>query len=303
VASIQSRLLWPAMLAFRAWQRRLVRQGPRAIVRFNLRSVRMAPAAHLPRGVRRERGVVGGIGGEWLRPEVGTTSRAVVMYVHGGGNFFGLSPAHVEVAAVIAASTGLPTFAVDHRLMPAHHYPAAHDDTAAAYTALAAEGPVVLIGESSGGVLSLAAMQRARTVGTPLPTLWVGLSPSIDYDFDRGPDFARAEDPFNAPEFSALMLREYVAGADLATPDLSPVAAGLEGMPPMVVHVAEHDLLLGHARRLVAVATAAGVPCRSHEWSGIWHGWHLMGFLPEARAVLAEVSRDITAHLAENSKR
>lgn len=301
MASIRSRLLWPAMLGFRAWQRRLVRQGPEAIVRFSVRSARMAPAPRLPKGVRRERGLVGGIPGDWLRPEVAGPSKARVMFVHGGGIFFGLTTPHVEVAALIASLTGLPTFAVDHRLMPAHPYPAAHDDTSAAFAALAAEGPVVLVGESSGGVLSLAAMQRARAAGSRQPVLWVGISPTIDYDFDRSPDYAITDDPFNAPEFSALMHREYVAGADLSTPDLSPVAAGLAGMPPMVVHVAEHDLLLGHARRLVATATAAGVPCSSHEWSGIWHGWHLIGFLPEAQQALAELAHEIRRHTAHDA--
>jgi len=223
------------------------------------------------------------------------------MFVHGGGIFFGLSPAQLEVAASIAGLTGLPTFAIDYRLMPVHRYPAAHDDTVVAYAALAAEGPVVLVGESSGGVLSLAAIQRARTAGIAMPTLWVGISPAIDFAFDTDPGFGSSRDPFVAPEFTALMHREYVGGADLASPDLSPVAAGLLGMPPLIIHYAEHDLLLGHARRLADAAAASRIGSSSREWAGMWHGWHLMSIIPESKEVLGDIASAIRDRLVLTS--
>jgi len=156
---------------------------------------------------------------------------------------------------------------------------------------------VVLVGESSGGVLSLAAVQRARTAGIALPALWVGISPTIDYAFDTEPDFGSSRDPFAAPEFTALMHREYVGGADLASPDLSPVAAGLTGMPPLIVHHAERDLLLGHARQLANAAAASRVASTSREWAGMWHGWHLMSIIPESREVLGDISNEIRRQL------
>ena len=69
--------------------------------------------------------------------------------------------------------TGSTVVMPDYRLAPEHRFPAAQDDCFNAYRGLIESGVdparVVVVGESCGGSLSLAALVRARDAGLPMP--------------------------------------------------------------------------------------------------------------------------------------
>jgi acetyl esterase/lipase len=254
----------------------------------------MAPKARLPAGVTDEIVTLGGVSAEWLVPN-GAPESPVLVFVHGGGIFFALTAAERLAAALIGKASGFKVLAVDYRIMPGNPYPAAHDDCFAAYSAVAGQGTeVCLIGESSGGVLSLAVMLRARAADVPLPRLWVGLSPTADYAFDTDSEFRRSRDPFVSPAFVAAMHRHYVNGADLSTPDLSPGQADLTGLPDVYIVYGEHELLSDHVIRLARGARQHGIQVELQAWPHMWHGWHLLcGVLPEADQTLMALGANI----------
>ena len=66
----------------------------------------------------------------------------------------------------------------------------------------------------------------------------------------------------------------FAPGADLAAPELAPLATDLGGLPPMVVHVGSEEILLPDAVRLARGARAAGVPVELRRWDGLWHVAH-----------------------------
>jgi acetyl esterase/lipase len=57
----------------------------------------------------------------------------VVLYLHGGGYFFGSPQTHRQLALNMAKHCDAPVFSLDYRLAPKHRFPAALDDAVAAY--------------------------------------------------------------------------------------------------------------------------------------------------------------------------
>src|SRR5436305_1111968 len=91
---------------------------------------------------------------EWLTPP-GVRTDAVVLYLHGGGYVIGSPRSHRHLAAAIARSAGTRALLLDYRLAPEHPFPAALEDSVAAYQWLLGQGiapeRVVVAGDSVAG--------------------------------------------------------------------------------------------------------------------------------------------------------
>jgi len=110
------------------------------------------------------------------RPTTGDGPWPVVLYVHGGG-FRVLSKETHWVMALALARRRLLVFNINYRLAPRHPFPAALEDTCAAYRYLLAQAArlggdptrVVLAGESAGANLITS---LAIACATPRPEPW-----------------------------------------------------------------------------------------------------------------------------------
>ncbi len=129
-------------------------------------------------------GTMGGIPGEWIRPQAGATHQRL-LYVHGGG-FVACSPKTHRPLTGAWARRGFEVFAPDYRLAPENPFPAGLEDVIAAWTAFRAEGPAALAGESAGGNLALALLLAARDRGIPLPSAACLFSPVTDLAEEGG---------------------------------------------------------------------------------------------------------------------
>ena len=251
----------------------------------------------MPKDVAAEPATVAGVSGTWLTPR-GAPGDPLVLFIHGGGIVFGLTPAHKQAVALIARSAQVRIFAVQYRLNPGNPYPNAHDDCFAVYSELIRRGAgLVVIGESSGGVLSLATLLRAKAAGLPQPRLCIEISPTVDYGF-KADRIWQIRDPFAHPRFTVGLHAMYVAGNDTSTPDLGPIYHDLTGLAPLQILAGENDFLAGEAARLDEAARRYGVPVETRYWPGMWHAWHLMSDqLPEGRAALEAVAEAVRAAL------
>ncbi|KAI9221944.1 Alpha/Beta hydrolase protein [Blastocladiella britannica] len=129
------------------------------------------------------------IAAEWLVPkDMSESDRAVapvVLYVHGGGfTFNSLRTTRMNVAP-LAKSLGASLLSVEYRLSPEHEYPAALHDVVSAYLYLIRHenvdpARIVVMGDSAGGNLVLAATHFLRAHGLALPAAVVAISPWTD---------------------------------------------------------------------------------------------------------------------------
>lgn len=248
--------------------------------------------ALLPRDVRIEAGVLGGVATEWVRPAA--DDGGALLYLHGGAYLLGSPRVFRPLTAGLARGGRFTVAVPDYRLAPEHPYPAALDDALASYQALrdARPGqPIYLGGDSAGGHLVLLLLLRLRDRGLPLPEAAFVISPWADLRC-RQPAHQREAERDAVLVTPALhdAAAQFASGQDLDSPALCPLQAELGGLPPLLIQGTDAEILADDATALAARALAAGVAVRHSIWPDLWHDWQLFTpLLPEARAALAEL--------------
>lgn len=255
-----------------------------------------------PRDATFEPGSLGGVPGEWVRPVAGSASRRL-FYVHGGG-FIACSPRTHRPVTGALARRGFTVFAPDYRLAPEHPFPAGLDDVITAWTAFRAAGPASLAGESAGGNLALALMLAARDRGIPLPSAACLFSPVTDL---AALDGSRVSNGGRDAMFHARSIAEvaplYVGEGDPRTPLASPVYGDPTGLPPLLFHVGDREILHDDAVRMAERAKAAGVETRLRAFPVVAHAWQFADHvLPEAKVSLDEAADFLKRHAGEETR-
>lgn len=244
----------------------------------------------------------GGSPAGWVAP-VGGDSGAVVYYLHGGGYVFGPMTTYVNLLANITRRTRARALWLDYRLAPECPFPAAVDDALAGYRWLierqgAQPERIIIAGDSAGGGLALATMLAARDAGLPLPAGAALLSPWTDLTGTSATAISRAKvDVMLDGSGIAAGGQRYLAGADPKHPLASPLYADLRGLPPLMIHVGDAEVLLDDSRLLAERARAAGVEVSLHVWDGMFHVFPVFTYLPEARQADEEIIRFILARV------
>jgi epsilon-lactone hydrolase len=273
---------------------------PPAVTRRRLLRLSAASRLPLPQGSQIETAELGGVPVEWVRNARNTAS-ASLLYLHGGAYVLGAPAMYREMAARLAHA-GMDVAVLDYRLAPEHPFPAALDDALSAYRALLAAGHsprrLVIGGDSAGGGLTLACALAIRDAGLPQPAALVTLSPWTDLSLSGASHTRLAE--------QELLLREpllrrggaaYLAGSTPLHPLASPLFADLHALAPLLIQVADREILLDDALRLADKARAAGVKVELQVWPRLWHVWQIFaGKMPEADAALAQILRFIREH-------
>lgn len=243
-------------------------------------------------------------GGLWVtnRPR----GEAVVLYFHGGAYLMGAPETHAAMLAELAARSGARAFLPRYRLAPEHPFPAAFDDALAAWEGLLAQGHradrIVLGGDSAGGGLALALLSHLCIRGQPPAGVFV-LSPWTDLTLSGASLVTNARREHLVPAHRLTEIRALILGGarpnDADDPRLSPLHAAFPNPPPVLIHVAESEILRDDSLRLrnrlpdSDIRVAGDLP----------HVWPILhNYLPEARATLAQTAAFITACLGPEDR-
>jgi acetyl esterase/lipase len=244
-----------------------------------------------------------GVPAEWIQAPDVRPDRAI-LFLHGGSFNSGSIVSHRTLAGNVALATGARVLLIDYRLAPEHPFPAGLEDSIAAYEWLLANGygpqQVVVAGDSAGGTLTLALLLQQRDHVRPLPRAAVCLSPAADLTFSS-PSWE-----FNAKKDLMLDIRKertaveiYLRGTDVRAPLASPLYADLHGLPPLLLQVGSHEVLLSDVQNLAEKARAAGVDVTLEVWPGMQHEWQFAaGMLPEGKKAIQRVGEFVEAAFA-----
>ena len=199
-----------------------------------------------------------------------------MLYFHGGAYALGSAADSVGLAADVSRRVGARAISVDYRLAPEHPFPAAVDDAVAAYRALLDEGVpssrIAFVGESAGGGLVAATLVALKDTGLPQPSSAAVFSPWVDLTVSGTSATTKADlDPALTPEALRTRARDYLGQTDPATPLASPIFADLTGLPPLLIQVGSHEILLDDAVRLAARAAEHDVPVELQVWPEVPH--------------------------------
>ncbi len=237
-----------------------------------------------------------GVRGEWVSHPRSAADR-VVLYVHGGAFCMGSPMSHRKLVAHICAQGEARALSLDYRLAPEHPFPAALEDTLAAWRYLRGSGlapsRIAFAGDSAGGNIVLVALIVLRDAGEPLPAAAVCLSPPTDLTGGSASLVSRAQmDPLIRLESVIPLLRAYVGRTLPSDPRVSPLLADLRGLPPLLIHVGSREVLYDDSIRFAEKAREAGVDVRLEVGTDLWHVWHAtVPYVPEAKSAVVGIGQ------------
>jgi acetyl esterase/lipase len=253
----------------------------------------------LPEGITQAKVVADGVPCVWLTPS-NKKSEGVLLYLHGGGFVYGLTPPHFQMAAYLAEKLSMRILLVDYRVAPDHPFPAALDDCVTAYRWLVKQGvsgsKIAIAGDSAGGNLTLTTLMKLREEGDQLPAAGVCLSPVANFA-ERGEHAETEHDPLLHPRARKFFSESYVADADPRSPYISPLHGDWQGLPPLLIHAGEDEVLRADAQAIAEIAEAQSLDIEVKIFPRMWHVWQLYLTLPEAIQSLDEITSFLTGHL------
>lgn len=261
----------------------------------------------IPSMVEPERVNVDGVPGEWIDVGAGINKSRVMLYLHGGGYFFGSAHSHRPLIWRFSAQGALRVLALNYRQLPDFPYPAPLEDSITAYRWLLKQGyrpeNIVIGGDSAGGNLTLVTLQKIREQGLPMPSCSILLSPWTDLTCSGNSIERNAyKDPMVPSNVLRFLSKYYVGDEDPSDPYLSPVNGNYAGFPPMLLYVGSTEVLLDDARRVADKARQAGVQVEYKEWEQMPHVFPILAsFLPEGRIAMRQMICFINTHLGRAS--
>jgi acetyl esterase/lipase len=242
---------------------------------------------------------VDGIASEWsIAP--GSEPSRVLLFFHGGGYCSGSLVSHRRLVTEAGRAAGMRTLALGFRLAPEHPFPAALDDALTAWRRLSRQGiaarHIAVGGDSAGGGLTVALINRLRDAGEALPACAWLISPWTDLTMSGDTLASKdAVDPLIHKPYLEELAEAYLSsGIDRRDPRVSPLFADLRGLPPTLIQVGSSETLLADSTRFAAAAGAADVPVTLEIWPHMIHAWPMWNaHLEPGRRALASAGEFI----------
>jgi len=287
VVSLQAKIVKRLVrFQFSGWSR-----GP--IEEQRARHARSTRLNRLPADVHCHHVSADGVAAEWI--EAPGADAGVILYLHGGAYALGSIDTHREFIARLARAARMRGLATNYRLAPEHPFPAALEDTTAAYGWLLAQGVepsrIIVAGDSSGGGLALAALIALRDAGKPLPAGAVCLSPWTDLTLSGASIQRKAlVDCMLDADSLEMYAKLYAGERDRRSPLISPLFADLSHLPPLLIQVGTDEILLDDAARCADRARQAGVDVTLEIWDEMFHVFQIVPFLPETKTAVGHIA-------------
>lgn len=217
------------------------------------------------------------------------------------------SPAsHRLLVAAIIKRTGGRALLIDYRLAPEYPFPAQRDDACASYQWLIENGikpsSIAVIGESAGGGLTIAMVQKLKKRGIPLPACCAVLSPWSDVSLSSATIKQNAAvDVLLTYDIMRFYSVSFAGKRKINDMELSPLFNAMNGLPPFLIRVGSYEMLLDDSRRLAEKVRQAGGKVILEEYPKMFHGFHVFErFLGNSKKAIENIGRFVTVHsLAE----
>ncbi|GAC58153.1 putative esterase [Gordonia hirsuta DSM 44140 = NBRC 16056] len=244
-------------------------------------------------------GPSGPIGATRYRIHEGTP-RGLILFIHGGGYVVGSRASHDSAARALAVASGADVLSIDYRLAPEDKFPAAVDDSLAAWHFAVDKAPdwgidpnkIVVAGDSAGGCLSAVIAQQTRGEKV-VPALQLLIYPVTDMGGSTPSRKEFASGYFLTGADIDYFTDHYLTDPQVETADprVSPLRADdLSGLPPAYVVVAGFDPLRDEGIAYAEAMRAAGVPVTLERAGALLHGFINMALIsPDAREYVARM--------------
>ncbi len=218
----------------------------------------------------------------------------VVLYIHGGGWVIADLDTYDASARAIANAAGAIVVSTHYRQAPEDKFPAAHEDTFAAYRWVLGNAAgfggdprrIALLGESAGGNMAANIAIRARDEGLQAPLHQVLVYPVANNDMNSASYLQNADaKPLGKAAMGWFVQHTFHSADETADPRISLARrTDLAGLPATTIILAEIDPLRSEGELLADALRSADVPVLVQQFDGVTHEFFGMGaVLEEAR--------------------
>jgi acetyl esterase len=244
-------------------------------------------------------GPAGPIGARLYVPRSSVAQPPLLVFLHGGGWVVCDLDTHDNACRFLARESEALVLSVDYRLAPEHRFPAAVEDSVAAFRfacenaeGLGADPSAVAVGgDSAGGNLAAVVSQLTVADGGPSPAFALCVYPVTDLS-TKHPSYRLFGDGYVLTEehmdwYRANYLPDEAAALD---PRASPLLAeDLSGLPPTYVATAGFDPLRDEGEEYARRLQEQGVEVALRRHSGLIHGFvNAVGSTRSGRAAMHE---------------
>ncbi|KAA5835959.1 alpha/beta hydrolase [Saccharopolyspora hirsuta] len=255
----------------------------RAAMRQGTRLTSTAPVSGVVVADRQIPTANGELAARLYRPRELTGTSPLLVFFHGGGWVIGDLDTHDDLCRFLAKHAGVRVLSVDYRLAPEFPFPAALDDSLAAYryavdnaAELGTSSDAIAVGgDSAGGNLAASVALIATRSDLVAPVFQLLIYPAVDATARR-----RSRELFGngfllTDEDMTWFMDKYQPDEALrADPRLSVLLAeDLSGLPAACVVTAGFDPLRDEGEAYAARLAEEGVPVISRRFPDLIHGF------------------------------
>jgi monoterpene epsilon-lactone hydrolase len=147
--------------------------------------------------------------------------------------------------------------------------------------------------------MAVTVLVAARDQDLPMPAASIAISPWANLEHTGATMLTRNDiDPSVSREGLRKAADIFLGNASQSSPLASPVFADTHRLPPVLIQIGGHEVMLSDAIRLAATLAEDAVPTRLDVAPGMGHVWHLFtGHLPAADKALTDAVAFAEEHL------
>lgn len=228
----------------------------------------------------------------------------LLIFIHGGAFISGPAQHHWDSVKKIAKKANYKIWLCDYPKAPEHQIDIITKNIDSIYASALKSyqaDQIALIGDSVGGSLATALIQRVILKKGELPNKLILITPVMDASMSN-PAIKTLEksDPMLSTE-GVLSAKKMCAGSkDLKDPIISPVYGSFEGFPSTVLFLAQNDIMYPDGKLAEMKMKKSNVDLEVFEGSNMPHIWPLLPVMKEAKTALNEIIRTINTNHSKN---
>lgn len=239
---------------------------------------------------------------EWLQAkgvaDIHGGNPKAILYFHGGAFITCGLNTHRRLVSRISLAADQPVLNVGYRQLPGHPLALSIADGLAGFRWLLDQGyrceDITVAGDSAGGYLAFSVVRAVLDAGLNRPAGIVAISPLLDFDNTHKSTHRNADRCQTFPLRAVGRLAKLIEGMDVRSgihgQRVCPVNMPLSDMPPTLIQVGSHEILMADAELMANRLVRAGVPCDLQVWDRQVHVFHVAAsWVPEARLAIEEI--------------
>ncbi len=240
-----------------------------------------------------------------ITPKNGVTNDLVIMYVHGGSYVGDLEKEHWKTCSDIINQLGCTIIVPDYPLTPKYNYKDTINMMEVLYKKIIENiepTKFVVMGDSAGGGLSLALLEKVGEENIQMPNQTILISPWLDVRMNN-PEIEEVEP--NDPELNKSALK--IAGENYAGKDgidsylVNPIDGPLDKLKNVSIFTGTNDILNPDVKILEERAKSVGTTINVYETEGATHVWLLYKYKDEENDPLVQEPYNQMIELLKNN--